>query len=141
MKKGTCKHFNGMVNERCDADVRYYDVTPDPDGVGCWRRTPCHRDRHPNDAEEFGQPGTCEKYEEPTPEEIAAYEAEIEASHQRMLKTLPVIRRIKEEHKGESWQGVEKCPVCDGKLHMSHAACNGHVHGRCETDGCVAWME
>jgi hypothetical protein len=39
-------------------------------------------------------------------------------------------------------QGSMPCPVCKtGTLRYSRAAYNGHVHGRCSTDGCVAWME
>jgi hypothetical protein len=41
-----------------------------------------------------------------------------------------------------SGRGVMDCPVCGtGKLHYSRAGYNGHVHARCETDGCVSWME
>jgi len=36
---------------------------------------------------------------------------------------------------------VVECPACKGRLHLSQAAYNGHVHGKCETDGCVSWME
>ena len=38
------------------------------------------------------------------------------------------------------------CPVCNGggkqerTLHWSMAS-NGHIHARCDTQGCVAWME
>lgn len=38
-------------------------------------------------------------------------------------------------------QEVIECPVCKGKLHLSQAAYNGHVWGKCETQGCVEWME
>lgn len=38
-------------------------------------------------------------------------------------------------------QEVIECPACKGKLHLSQAASNGHVWGKCETDGCVSWME
>lgn len=38
--------------------------------------------------------------------------------------------------------GVITCPICGtGKLRYSRAGYNGHVHARCSTDGCVAWME
>lgn len=38
--------------------------------------------------------------------------------------------------------GVMECPICKtGKLHYSRAAYNGHVHARCTTLDCVAWME
>jgi len=83
----------------------------------------------------------CTKYEEPTPEEIAAYEAEVAGMMSRFEKVLPVIHEIKKEHKGTSVKGVKKCPVCGGTLHFTHAACNGHVHGECETTDCVSWME
>lgn len=38
-------------------------------------------------------------------------------------------------------QEIVECPVCKGKLHLSQAAYNGHVWGKCETPGCVSWME
>ena len=38
-------------------------------------------------------------------------------------------------------QTVIECPICRGKLHLSQSSYNGHVHGQCETDGCVEWME
>lgn len=90
---------------------------------------------------EHGPQGTCEKYEEPTAEDIAADDAAMEAAIARMKRTLPLCARIKAEHKGESWKGVETCPECGGKLHLSHAAMNGHVWGKCETENCLAWME
>lgn len=36
---------------------------------------------------------------------------------------------------------VVECPVCKGRLHLSQAAYNGHIHGQCETAGCVRWMQ
>ena len=36
---------------------------------------------------------------------------------------------------------VIECPACKGKLHLSQAAVNGHVHVLCETAGCVSWIE
>lgn len=41
-----------------------------------------------------------------------------------------------------SGSGVIPCPICkSGKVNYSRAAYNGHVHARCSTAGCVAWME
>ena len=41
-----------------------------------------------------------------------------------------------------SGAGKMECPVCKtGTLKYSRAGYNGHVHARCSTDGCVAWME
>ena len=34
-----------------------------------------------------------------------------------------------------------ECPVCGSTLFFRVANCNGHVHARCKTDGCLSWME
>lgn len=38
-------------------------------------------------------------------------------------------------------QEVIECPECKGRLHLTQAAYNGHVWGKCETENCVSWME
>jgi len=150
MKHGTCKHYTGSWhNENCKAGVSYRDVTTLPDEPGSAYRKPCVKldpnnkhDRHGLKViAETCQPGTCDKYEEPTDEEVAADEAAIQECIRKTMLTIPLSCKIKTEHDGQNWQGVEVCPVCGGKLHMSHAACNGHVWGQCETEGCVSWME
>lgn len=38
--------------------------------------------------------------------------------------------------------GAIDCPVCGAKVSLHYvAACNGHIHGKCSTKDCVAWME
>lgn len=39
--------------------------------------------------------------------------------------------------------GTIPCPVCgkDASLQYSRSGYNGHVHARCDTQDCVAWME
>ena len=38
--------------------------------------------------------------------------------------------------------GEMDCPVCKaGRLRYSRAGYNGHIHARCSTPSCVAWME
>jgi len=146
MRHGTCKHFNGNMNECCDAGVKYSDVTPGPpEAAGSWIRRPCmsvagnpHRGKV---IANTGPQGTCEKREEPTDAEIREHEEYIEKRTQMIMKTLPLIGKIKKEHKGENWKGTEECPVCGGVLYLTHAACNGHVWGKCETNDCVGWME
>lgn len=154
MQKGRCKYSNGThENTHCLAGVEYRSVVPDPDdNLGIAFRYPCtdmarlygKRSGAPmseTQAANYARRGTCPEFEEPTNEEIAAYEKRIEERHTRFMLALPVIDRIKKEHKGAAWQSVEKCPACGGKLHMSHAASNGHVWGQCETEGCLSWME
>lgn len=126
-----CHHFNGIQNKCCDAGVDY-DTLRSSD-----RRIPCL----PPHRNEERPAAHCEKFRPSTPEEIAKRDAEIAEAIARMELTLPLISKIKQEHAGTSWEGTVECPVCAGKLRISHAAYNGHVHGRCETDGCLAWME
>lgn len=43
------------------------------------------------------------------------------------------------EEKGP--EGVVPCPVCAGSLQWTRAESNGHIWGKCETDGCLSWMQ
>lgn len=140
MRAGTCKHFSGTGlrdKECCHAGVEYRSLVGGPD-LGWCTRLPCYRvtSFKPN-----GPVNPCEKYEEPSQEEIDACEKEVTESIARFMKTLPLIHAIKTEHRGKNAKGTKKCTACDGVLHYTHAACNGHVWGKCETDGCLSWME
>lgn len=37
--------------------------------------------------------------------------------------------------------GAVECPVCKGQLTWARDSFNGHLHGQCETDGCLRWMQ
>ena len=87
------------------------------------------------------QKASCDQFTDPTDEEIKAHQDAITEHTKKFAMTLPLIRRIKQEHKGTDWKGVEVCPACQGKLHLTHAAYNGHVWGQCETADCLSWME
>lgn len=54
---------------------------------------------------------------------------------------LKAILPWREKWRGKSHSEVIECPACKGNLHLSISKGNNHVHGRCETKGCVAWME
>lgn len=122
---GKCKHFTGIQNDICKAGIRYDDVKPVPCLVKYRRK----------------DSPMCARYEEPTDEEVAEDEAYIQARMEMHSKAGSIIVEIKRQHKGHNWRGVLDCPVCGGRLHVSHAAYNGHVHGRCETEDCLSWME
>lgn len=139
MSKGTCVHFCGSREKTCGAGVNVREITGGPD-LGWFIRIPCHKEIEVRGGEPVPRV-SCEKYREPTPEELAEDEAAYEAAHQRMMLVMPLMGKIKKEHKGKDARGVVECPVCKGKLHYSHAKYNGHVHGRCETEGCLNWME
>lgn len=64
----------------------------------------------------------------------------VQRSIDRMMKLDPLLsqwRKRKPIGKSE----IVNCPVCGGRLHLSQSEYNGHVHGKCETKDCVAWME
>ena len=147
MEIGTCKFFNGAHhNKECAAGVNYDSVTTNPDEpLGRALQMPCHSRPFPNSTpsqlEHFNNRGKCAKYTDPTELEIAEADAEFELAFSRVIAAGPLIRKIKKDHKGNDWQGVEVCPNCKGRLHMSHSAYNGHVWGKCETPDCLNWME
>ena len=145
MKGKTCRHYNGSWhNKTCRAGVCYDDVTPDPEKPGSAFRKPCQEAPGPHGLKvlaETGPQGTCDKREWETAEDLAANEKAIEEAIERMEKVMPLVARVKEEHAGRSWKGVEVCPCCGGHLHLSHSGYNGHVWGKCETPGCLGWME
>lgn len=128
-----CRHRCSMMEKQCKAGVNFKELGDGKLGPG--RSMPC-----------YYVAGTipihCPKYERRTVEEVQAEDAEIEAHMAKYILVAPLVRRIKKEHKGKNWQGIEVCPVCNGKLALSHAAYNGHVHGTClTTEGCLSWME
>ena len=60
------------------------------------------------------------------------------------IKRLTIIGPVVAEWRNKQPIGkseVIECPMCGGRLRLSQASCNGHVHGKCETEGCASWME
>lgn len=151
MSPHTCKFYNGdHHNKCCDAGVDYESVTTEPERLlGKAFRKPCvnwgkFKAGNPMSAlqqAEWEKRGTCDKYTEPTPEEVVKYEQEMHAHAERMMKGIEATMDIRKKYKGQNWKGVIECPICKGRLHVSHAAMNGHVWGKCETVNCLAWME
>lgn len=130
--RGRCVHFNGTGNDACEAGIRYDEFRKMPRPF-CF---PCLRGGSFK-GEEF----ECPKRRWPSDEEVKAELDEHAVHVKKFMAVGPLVRRIKEEHRGKSWGGVEECPVCKGRLHLSHAAYNGHIHGSCETPDCLRWME
>ena len=83
----------------------------------------------------------CAQLRRPTPEEIAEHAAWRDEYMKKQIAVMTGISEWRKKHKGKSHAEIIECPACKGRLHLSIAAYNGHVHGKCETDGCVAWME
>jgi len=84
---------------------------------------------------------SCPSLRRPTTEEIVAHKAWLEKRWELMGVVMVGIGPWRAAHKGKSASDIVECPACNGRLHLSIAAYNGHVHGNCETEGCVSWME
>jgi len=137
MKKGNCVHFTGIQQDCCRAGVNYIDL------VGGERfcmalRLPCWTSTLPS--AQRVEKVACAKYADPSDAQIAARRAEIDDTMERMRKVVPVVK-VWREQAPRGKQEVIECPACAGRLHLSQSSYNGHVHGHCETDGCVRWME
>lgn len=122
----------------CDAGVRYGDVAPGDD-YGIFGRLPCFLDA--KGVPKHVAAASCPKLRAPTPEEIALHEEWIEKRMGTMRIVQLGIANWRKAHKGKSASEIVECPACNGKLHLSISSYNGHVHGKCETSGCVSWME
>lgn len=143
-----CIHFNGIQHDQCEAGVTY--LRSGDDGFVC-----------------FGEVSGCDKYQakgiDAVKQEFAAADAfcdKVTLAREAILNELR--RRFKEGPASDGvtaprdthrWnnkpqanyfcgQGKMVCPICKtGTLHYSRVEYNGHVHARCSTDKCVAWME
>lgn len=137
---GWCIHYKGPPSflekdqrHVCEAGV---DIQETFGGTkfGVW---PCFLEKG------LSKPGalSCPHLQRPTAEEITAHEEWVEGRMSKMALVFKAIEPWRKKHKGKSAQEVVECPACKGRLHLSISSYNGHVHGKCETDGCVSWME
>lgn len=141
-KAGKCVNFNGCQNAACEAGVSYRDLSGEP-GEGWVSRLPCWGPS--GFAGNGGAHVACASYREPTAEEIAADRQSFEQRFVRIGK----VREAIVEKLGGQWKrgmpgasGTIDCPCgCGGKVAFSRAGYNGHIHARCSTPGCAAWME
>lgn len=139
IKENRCKYFNGTINDVCEAGVNYKQLAGEPE-YGYGTRLPCFTD-NPFAKDKDAAKVACDKFCLPSADEIRERNNEIRKILEQQAKVTPLIIALKKEYKGRSAQVVRECPICGGKLHMSIAAYNGHVHGKCETENCLYWME
>lgn len=132
MKKGTCSHYNGVQNAKCEANINYLELVGGR-STGWVMKLPCWRTKD--------SVVSCDKRQEPTEKQISDHYLKIKKATESMEKVLPLIGEVKKEHKGKDWAGTKPCPVCGGSLSLSHTGFNGHVWGKCDKEGCVNWME
>ena len=161
MNPGTCIHFTGLRDREscCKVGVNYsqaFDISK----PGIMLRMPCVQYRtlpadgrgtyikagEPTVRQEIDRRGEqmvpCAHFQEPTQEEVAADRKESDAYLERTLAAIKVASawRVKPKPPEDRFDVLE-CPVCKGRLHVSQSSYNGHIHGKCETQDCVSWME
>lgn len=145
MKRGTCKHYTGIMEKCCKLKVAYRVNWP-TGPLPCIQFTERIRPGEPA-AERRPWPGAaeakpCPLREAPTDAEVQADREESERCFQRTIEAMKVASdwRIRPKPAVDRREVVE-CPICKGRLHLSQFSYNGHVHGKCETERCVSWME
>lgn len=82
----------------------------------------------------------CQKWVRRTREQAEKRADSVERAVEKMVVLDPVLSAWRTKLPIGKQEIIE-CPVCKGRLHLSQAAYNGHVHGKCETKDCVAWIE
>jgi hypothetical protein len=125
MKQTTCKHFTGIQTKCCEAGVDYDSHGP---------MLPCLLIK----GERLGK---CDKMEFQTPEEVAQSEVEMEAFFVKIRLVENLVNPLRAEGKKRGYRGTHECPACKGKLHITISPGSGHAHVRCDTKGCVGWLE
>ena len=138
MQKEMCKFYNGLMNDSCEKNIKYESFAKG-ERFGIFKRIPCFEKNGFDD---------CQLREFYSEEETKQHDEEVE---KRMVAMVFAIAKIKDENnvdiewecptnKNDSKRGIIECPMCKGKLHYSISGFNGHIWGKCETEGCLSWM-
>ncbi len=130
-----CQHYTvngGDVSCAMGMEGKVGSVPSGPDG---YKFGPCIYGHELPDVHEH-----CPHWVRRTRERGEERADRVEASFNRMRIVGPVVAAWRKKPPRGKTEIIE-CPICKGRLHLSQAASNGHVHGKCETEGCVSWME
>ncbi|MFO0971861.1 MAG: hypothetical protein U1A27_00270 [Phycisphaerae bacterium] len=152
-----CRHFTGIGHRAdgtrldwhdpsrgtCKAGVKYDDVYKSGARMIA---LPCFRPESDNMPKDGVWP-TCPKCEFFTAEELTREAEETMSLFDQGVERVRAARAAILAACG-GWdrtatkRGSIRCLVCEtGLLSYSIAAINGHIHARCSTPSCVAWME
>ena len=131
----TCVHFNGIQHDTCEAGIRYDSIHGS--GPGWAAHMVCLQD-----PKATARCGSLTLLTRPEAEKL------VDERKERMERFLICVG---EAHNHAKAQGLKRgnggageipCPArCGGTLRYTVASVNGHMHGRCSTNGCVSWME
>lgn len=163
MNLGTCIHFTGLPitanhQQCCKAGVNYLETFNGKE-AGIFLRMPCveFREKPAHGKGTYVKAGEatirepidrkgheaipCPHRQEPTQEQVDEDRRQRDAHFAKTIAALKVAGAWKVKKPEADRREVVECPVCKGRLHLYQSALNGHCHGKCETDGCVSWME
>ena len=122
-------------DEHSQVNGRYYESS------GIFKRMCC---TDGGERSEDEQRAMCPKWLRCTREQGEKRHDDLTASMNRMRLAGTVVGKWRTWTKANrvAKQEAIECPTgCGGKLHLSQAAYNGHVWGKCTTEGCLSWME
>jgi hypothetical protein len=135
-KMNVCVHFTGIQHDQCKAGISYNAVREGKTETTPFRFA-CFQDE--------AQGLVCEQARFPTREEAEAEKRADDAAFERVMKASRAAHddaKAKRFGKGQGGADSVPCPVCEkGRLYYRVASYNGHMHAKCETEGCVSWME
>lgn len=130
MRVDVCRHY-GLIgyggNRICKAGIDVRAAAGDPH-AGWYFRTPCQKRIHPHT--------TCDRREFPTAEEVAAATKEFEEAVGASFVAEDRIRAAAVDGRATC-----VCPKCGGEMHGTVSPRNGHVNGRCTTEGCLVFAQ
>ena len=130
-----CKHYDGreitIGKGKCRVGIDPRVSYCAGKSLGMIRRIPCLKsnvDAPP-----------CHLAEFPTREEVDAQNAAFSAYVDDFLKWMPIAREAMLATKSDG--GCMDCPKCKQGLRWAKDRGNGHIHAKCDTEGCLSWME
>jgi hypothetical protein len=138
MKNDICKHYRASyVYQTCLAGVNYRQAFGD--GRGLNARLACLT------LNDFTCKTPCEKREFPTAAEVAERERQVQERHQLSSDAYALCSKDAIAHGfvrgGRGSIGKVECPQCHGVLQYTIAGSNGHISAKCQTKGCLCWMQ
>lgn len=129
-----CIHYrNPMQSDGCGAGVPFERIRP-----LTFSQRPCYLN---DQSQSKPSAHPCEHLRLPSAAEIAEFERETEEEIQNFETVLRIVNPWRKQHARTDHHEVIACPKCNGKLHLSINSYNSHVWGKCDTDGCLEWME
>lgn len=134
LRDGACKYYRGAfgplsVTKTCEAGIDLRKLVGGDDH-GWVKRLPCYRE-HETDIK-------CDKYKEPTLEEIRRDE---EIQKEIMGYGMMAITTIKDKVQDQTEvSGTITCPRCGGSL-MFYINPNRHITASCKAPECLRIME